>query len=65
VGGVATVKSVGPAGVEPVYNLKVSQAQSYFVGASGVLAHDSSEVQPVAKPFDAAADQAATSSASG
>jgi hypothetical protein len=51
-GGVATVKSVEPAGVEPVYNLKALQAESYFAGAGGLLVHDNSEVQPVATPFD-------------
>ncbi len=52
-GGVATVKSVEPAGVEPVYNLKVLQAESFFAGASSLLVHDNSEVQPVTRPFDA------------
>ena len=59
-GGVATVKSVEPAGVEPVYNLKVMQAESFFVGESGLLVHDNSEVQPVTRPFDAAPELAAT-----
>jgi hypothetical protein len=53
-GGVATVNSVEPAGVEPVYNLRVLQAESYFVGGASLLAHDNSEVWPVARPFDAA-----------
>jgi hypothetical protein len=52
-GGVARVESIEPAGVEPVYNLKVLQAESFFAGTSGILVHDNSEVQPVAKPFDA------------
>jgi hypothetical protein len=59
-GGVATVKSVEPAGIEPVFNLKVLQSESYFVGASGLLVHDNSEVQPVTKPFDAAPDLTAS-----
>jgi hypothetical protein len=50
---VATVKSVEPAGVEPVYNLKVMQAESFFVGDQGLLVHDNSEVYPVGTPFDA------------
>ncbi len=33
-GGVATVNSVEPAGVEPVFNLKVLQAESFFVGGA-------------------------------
>jgi hypothetical protein len=53
-GGVATVGSVEPAGVEPVFNLKVLQAESYFVCATGLLAHVNSEVRPVTRPFDAA-----------
>ena len=52
-GGVATVKSVEPAGVEAVYNLRVLEAESYFAGESGLLVHDNSEVQPVTRPFDA------------
>jgi hypothetical protein len=55
-GGVATVKSVEPAVMEPVYNLRVLQAESYFTGESGLLVHDNSEVQPVARPFDAIAE---------
>jgi hypothetical protein len=58
-GGVATVKSVEQAGVQPVYNLKLLQAESFFVGSSGLLVHDNSEVQPVARPFDAAPELAA------
>jgi hypothetical protein len=58
-GGVATVKSVERAGVEPVYNLKVLQAESYFVGETGLLVHDNSEVQPVTRPFDATPELAA------
>jgi hypothetical protein len=53
-GGVATVDSVEPTGVEPVYNLRVLQAESYFVGGTGLLVHDNSEVRPVDRPFDAA-----------
>ena len=55
------MKSVEPAGVEPVYNLKVLQAESFFAGESGLLVHDNSEVQPVTKPFDAAPELAASS----
>jgi hypothetical protein len=59
-GGIATVRSVASAGVEPVFNLKVLQAESYFAGAGGLLVHDNSEVQPVARPFDATPELAAT-----
>ncbi len=57
-GGVATVESVEPAGVEAVYNLRVLGAESYFAGESGLLVHDNSEVQPVTRPFDRAEDLA-------
>jgi hypothetical protein len=61
-GGVATVKSVEPAGIEPVYNLRVLQAESYFAGEIGLLVHDNSEVEPVARPFDAIAEPRARAS---
>ncbi len=59
-GGVQTVKSVEPAGVEPVYNLRVLQADCYFAGVCGLLVHDSSEVLPVSRPFDAAPEPASS-----
>jgi hypothetical protein len=59
VGGVATVKAVAPADIEPVYNLTVLQAESFFVGSQGLLVHDNSEVVPVGKPFDAAPELSA------
>jgi hypothetical protein len=62
---VATVKSVEPAGVEPVYNLKVIRAQSFFVGDQGLLVHDNSEVRPVGKPFDAPPGPSAPDSRAG
>ena len=40
-------------GSEPVFNLKVMQAQSFFVGERGMLVHDNSPVEPVLQPFDA------------
>ena len=58
-GGVARVDSVEPAGVEPVFNLKVFQAESYLVGSSGLLVHDNSEIRPAMRPFDAASDSLA------
>jgi Pretoxin HINT domain len=53
VGGLATVKSVDKDGVQPVFNLQVAQGESFFVGDSGVLAHDNSLVNPTPSPFDA------------
>lgn len=52
-GGVAAVKSIAADRVQPVYNLRVADGESYFVGAAGVLAHDNSTVEPVPEPFDA------------
>jgi hypothetical protein len=55
-GGVSTVESVASAGSEPVFNLRVMQAQSFFVGKRGTLVHDNSLVEPVPRPFDAMPD---------
>jgi hypothetical protein len=52
-GGAATVKSVETDRTQPVFNLRVADGESYFVGNSGVLAHDNSTVNPVSEPFDA------------
>ncbi len=51
--GIAPIQSVDPDRVQPVFNLKVSDGNSYFVGEVSVLAHDNSPVEPVAEPFDA------------
>jgi hypothetical protein len=53
VGGLAVVKSVENDHVQPVFNLRVADGESYFVGQSGVLAHDNSVVNPTPSPFDA------------
>ena len=53
-GGVVEVKSVTQGQVEPVYNLKLMQGQSFFVGQQGLLVHDNSAVEPVPQPFDLA-----------
>ncbi len=52
-GGIAAVKSVEADRIQPVYNLRVADGESYFVGDAAVLAHDNSTVQPVPEPFDA------------
>jgi hypothetical protein len=54
-GGVAAVKSVEADRTQPVFNLQVADGESYFVGRSGVLAHDNSTINPVPEPFDAVA----------
>jgi hypothetical protein len=51
-GGVAVVKSIKRGQIEPVFNLKVMQAQSFFVGHRGTLVHDNSPVAAVIRPFD-------------
>ena len=53
IGGVAEVVRVDPDSVQPVFNLDVYEAESFFVGESGTLVHDNSPVQRVAQPFDA------------
>jgi hypothetical protein len=55
-GRVSPVKSVESAGSEPVFNLRVMRAQSFFVGQRGTLVHDSSLVETVHQPFDAVPD---------
>jgi len=62
VSGLVTVESVEPAAVQPVFNLEVASGQSFFVGISGVLAHDNSLVTPVSHPFDALPSLAAVAS---
>ncbi len=52
-GGLATIKSVEADKTQLVYNLQVADGESYFVGKSGVLAHDNSTINPVPEPFDA------------
>jgi hypothetical protein len=61
-GGVAVVKSVEADRTQPVYNLRVADGESYFVGQSGVLAHDNSTINPVPEPFDAVAQPAEAAS---
>ena len=39
--------------VQPVFNLKVQNGQTYFAGGRKLLVHDSSSVDPVREPFDA------------
>jgi hypothetical protein len=57
VGGVAKVAAVEPDARQPVFNLRVAEGESFFVGDLGILAHDNSLVDPVDNPFDRAAAQ--------
>ncbi len=36
-----------------MFNLQVADGESFFVGRSGVLAHDNSTINPTPEPFDA------------
>jgi hypothetical protein len=56
IGGIALVKSVETASVQPVFNVEVARNRDFFVGAHGTLVHDNSLVQPVLGPFDRASD---------
>jgi hypothetical protein len=51
-GGSAVVKSVTADHVQPVFNLRVADGESFFVGRSGILAHDNSTINPTPEPFD-------------
>lgn len=59
-GGLARVESVAADAKQRVYNLQVAEGESYFVGKSGVLAHDNSTINPVPEPFDAVVQSTAT-----
>jgi len=59
VGGTVEVKSVTAEKVQSVFNLEVAEGHDFFVGKSGVLAHDNSIIKPVTDPFDARPELAA------
>ncbi len=52
-GGTVAVKSVKEERVQPVFNLRVADGESFFVGRTGILAHDNSTINPTPEPFDA------------
>ena len=54
--GTSSVKSVKKEKFQPVFNLRVAEGESFFVGQEGVLAHDNSLVEPTPAPFDAPSD---------
>jgi hypothetical protein len=60
-GGLVAVKSVETERVQPVFNLRVAEGESFFVGRTGVLAHDNSLVNPTPSPFDAVRELGAQS----
>jgi hypothetical protein len=51
--GVSAVVSVSDDAEQPVFNLRVAESHSFFVGKSGVLAHDNSDYKANLTPFDA------------
>jgi hypothetical protein len=55
-GGLGVVKTVEKERVQPVFNLHVAEGESFFVGRTGVLAHDNSVVNPTPNPFDSVPD---------
>ncbi len=52
-GGTAEIKSIVEERKQPVFNLHVADGESFFVGPTGVLAHDNSLINPTPDPFDA------------
>jgi hypothetical protein len=52
-GGTVEIKSIVDERKQPVFNLHVADGESFFVGSSGVLAHDNSLINPTPEPFDA------------
>jgi hypothetical protein len=54
--GISIVKAVEKERIQPVYNLRVAEGESFFVGKTAVLAHDNSLVNPTPSPFDAPSD---------
>jgi len=60
IGGVAKVASIESDRKQPVFNLRVAEGESFFVGDLGIPAHDNSLVDPVDKPFDRVAPEFAS-----
>ena len=52
VGGTIDIRSIETDKVQPVYNLDVAENRDFFVGATELLVHDFTFVQPVLEPFD-------------
>jgi hypothetical protein len=51
--GTLRVTSVSDDRKQPVFNLQVAEAASFFMGKGGMLVHDNSVVYPALEPFDA------------
>ncbi len=52
-GGVASVAAVGVEPEQPMYNLEVGAARTYFVGRVAALVHDNTLIETTPNPFDA------------
>ncbi len=59
--GPATVESVQPGGLQPVFNLDVAEDHDFFVGHRGALVHDNTLPELRLTPFDAEPDLTARS----
>ncbi len=53
VGGTTRVTQVETDATQRVFNLRVAEGNSFFVGRIGALVHDNTLVRPVLEPFDA------------
>ncbi len=63
IGGTTRVVEIKVGTVEPVFNLEVGEGHSFFVGVSGALVHDNSEVRSQDRRFDATTEVATLSPA--
>jgi hypothetical protein len=59
-GTTARVVEVANDRVQPVFNLRVAEGESFFVGRLGTLVHDNSLVEPTETPFDVPPNPAAS-----
>jgi hypothetical protein len=55
-GGLVRVAKVEPDSTQPLYNLDVAGARTFFAGADGLLVHDNTLPDHRLKPFDALPD---------
>jgi hypothetical protein len=54
--GRARIKTIAAGETEPIFNLDVDGARTFFVGAHGALVHDNTMPAAITNPFDAAPD---------
>jgi tetratricopeptide (TPR) repeat protein len=63
--GLTKVVSVRADAEQPVFNLRIAEAHSFFVGRAAVLAHDNSDYKSALTPFDALARESEPADAPG